>query len=65
MARTNIDASLAIQRPIVEEALRQIYVERASAAKTMGLGGLDRIYFILIGDSLDSQPEPQADAVGG
>jgi len=45
-------------RPFIEEAISELYVERAQTADAHGICGLDRIFFTLLGD--DPQA-PQSD----
>jgi hypothetical protein len=36
-------------RPLIEEALHQIYAARAAAAEKAGITGLEQTFFILLG----------------
>ena len=45
-----------LARPIVEEAIEQIYARRAAQADAAGIGGMDRIFFKVLG----GEPEPSS-----
>jgi hypothetical protein len=51
-------------RPIVEEAIEQIYARRAAQADAVGIRGLDRIFFKVLGgepqEPETSSQEPEA-----
>jgi hypothetical protein len=48
-------------RPVVEEAIEQIYARRGAQADAVGISGLDRIFFKVLGG--DPQ-EPETSSQG-
>ena len=55
----------ALVRPVVKEAIRQVYVARREEAKAEGLNGLERMMFMVFGDdSLSPPDDPQEPSHG-
>ena len=49
-----------LARPIVEEAIEQIYARRAAQADAAGISGMDRIFFkVLGGDPQEPELPPE------